>query len=310
MSKLYILVGIPGCGKSTWAEKNLADSFRLLSSDKYREELFGDINDQTHNDEVFKHLYANMVCYLNNNENVCLDATNLTRKSRAKVFNLLKDNHIECEKIAVVFAISEDVCRMRNLERDRTVPDFVIDRMLRQFEIPFLGEGFDKIEFVDEPDKDYILNDEMLKMVGFNQNNPHHTATLDRHCEECWEHIQAEALRARIDDFVPFSMAARVHDIGKLYTQTWDTEKHYCHYIGHENYGAYKVLTMGSLNSLEDYDSCPIDYRYKLAFYINYHMEPFRLAKAKEETKEKYISQFGEYWNNILLLHEADVNAH
>lgn len=222
MSKLYFLIGLPGCGKSTWAEKHLTDKFhtKILSSDKYREIILGDVNRQDNNDKVFTALYQDMINFLHANCDVILDATNLTRKSRAKVFNLLRDNKIECEKIAVVFAVAEDICRMRNWERDRTVPDYVIDRMLRQFELPFLGEGFDKIEFVDEPDKNYILNNEMLKMIGFDQNNPHHTATLDRHCEECWEYIQAEALRAKIDDFVPFSMAARVHDIGKLYTQT------------------------------------------------------------------------------------------
>lgn len=60
MKEIRLVCGLSGSGKSYFAEKlknNLeAENFRvdLLSSDSIRQEVFGDINDQTHNIEVFQ----------------------------------------------------------------------------------------------------------------------------------------------------------------------------------------------------------------------------------------------------------------
>ena len=55
-----MLMGLPGSGKSTFANEVVtADSLTsvLISSDSLREELFGDVNDQTHNTEVFEEMH-------------------------------------------------------------------------------------------------------------------------------------------------------------------------------------------------------------------------------------------------------------
>ena len=56
MSKLIVMVGIPGSGKSyranTFAKYN---DVKILSSDTYRKELFGDENDQTHKTGLVPH---------------------------------------------------------------------------------------------------------------------------------------------------------------------------------------------------------------------------------------------------------------
>ena len=52
-----MLVGIPGSGKSTWAENNKDIVNEVIqSSDELRKEL-GDINDQSKNEEVFNILH-------------------------------------------------------------------------------------------------------------------------------------------------------------------------------------------------------------------------------------------------------------
>jgi len=303
MNKLYVLVGLPASGKTTYANNNL-DAV-ILSSDEYREKMYGDINDQMHNSEVFDALYKDMIRLLRDSKNVCVDATNISRKSRSRIINLIRDSHIYCDIECVLFATSIGTILYRNSIRDRVVPIGVINKMLCSFELPFLGEGFDNLTIIDSPDTETSISDKSCKMINFNQNNPHHSLSLDRHCEKCWEYLMSKDLTTPLND--ELKLASRIHDIGKLYTQTVDDNSGFCHYIGHDHYGSYIVLTTSKLN---DSEYLSVNSRYKIAFYINYHMEPFRLRDAKEKTKFKYITQFGDEWNNIMILHEGDKNAH
>ena len=60
MDKVYflMLVGLPCSGKSTISKK-LAEKYNatIFSSDALREEMFGDVNDQTHNQELLYVLF-------------------------------------------------------------------------------------------------------------------------------------------------------------------------------------------------------------------------------------------------------------
>ena len=88
MPELILVIGLPGSGKSTWVREkyDYARLFQgkttILSSDQVRQELFGDENDQTHNEEVFQYIKEVAVGRLKMGHRVIIDATNLTRKSR------------------------------------------------------------------------------------------------------------------------------------------------------------------------------------------------------------------------------------
>ena len=91
--------------------------------------------------------------------------------------------------------------------------------------------------------------------------------------------------------------ASPIHDIGKLYTQTFDNEGN-AHYYNHENVGAYEILTHIS------YDVPPIITLFVVTI-VNYHMKIFTLKTEKSINKWKNI--FGEKLYNILeLFTEAD----
>lgn len=48
---IVILVGISGCGKTTWCN-NYIDEATILSMDSIRKEVFNNASDQSHNEDV------------------------------------------------------------------------------------------------------------------------------------------------------------------------------------------------------------------------------------------------------------------
>lgn len=140
-----LLIGLPASGKSTYATEVKPDL--ILSSDKIREELYGDESRQGNPAEVFSVLYERMEKAIDNgngSEHIIIDATNMSKRDRSKAIEIAKGgNHIIR---AVVMDTPIAVCIRRNDARERKVPDFVFDRMLRKYEEPSLSEGFDIIE--------------------------------------------------------------------------------------------------------------------------------------------------------------------
>ena len=74
--KLYVLVGLSGSGKSTLAAQRDANTV-IVSSDAIREELTGEIEDQSRNNEVFEIFHQRIRKNLEEGKNAIADATNL-----------------------------------------------------------------------------------------------------------------------------------------------------------------------------------------------------------------------------------------
>ena len=139
-------VGLPGSGKSTWAEKNKDELNAVIhSSDAIRAE-FGDVNDQSKNTDVFQILHSRIKEDLMAGKNVIYDATNLVKKRRVAFLDEV--GNIPCKKVCVLFATPYDMCLARNLSRDRHVPEDVIERMYQNFQIPTIHEGWDDIQII------------------------------------------------------------------------------------------------------------------------------------------------------------------
>lgn len=143
---LTVLIGLPASGKSAYANelKQLKPNTVILSSDSIRKQLFGDETDQSDNNKVFNHLYMIMQSHLLTFNDVIIDATNINRKSRKRIFERL--GNIPCRVNAVVFATPYNECLARNKARERQVPEHVIQKMYYSFEFPQKFEGFDEIE--------------------------------------------------------------------------------------------------------------------------------------------------------------------
>ena len=88
---VYIMVGVPGSGKSTVAkELSEQNGAIILSSDSIRKELYGDENIQGDGRCVFKTLFERANNAISNGFDIIIDATNVDRKSRKSVFKSLK----------------------------------------------------------------------------------------------------------------------------------------------------------------------------------------------------------------------------
>ncbi len=153
MPTLYVTIGIPGSGKSRWAQTK-TDAI-LVSTDAIRQELCGNITDQTRNAEVFDVAHAAIRCHLLAGHNVVFDATNLRGFNREVLLKTLPP----CDRVAVVFPCDAETAKarvradIRDGKNRSDVPDHAIERMARLFaeevsETALLAEGFDEIIYI------------------------------------------------------------------------------------------------------------------------------------------------------------------
>jgi predicted kinase len=161
---IIIPVGIPGCGKSTWACAQGYSPVRLhsflgltstlwddgvsriiVSSDQIREHM-GNINDQSQNKSVFDLFYGFTNYHLGYYaHSVYADATNLERRSREELYKIAKRYDA---KVHVLLFNNPMEAIMRNRKRERVVPEDVMHRMIGKLErarVELLQEPYDSI---------------------------------------------------------------------------------------------------------------------------------------------------------------------
>lgn len=145
MQKLFVMVGVPGSGKTVFA-KELAEDIGAVHIDvnKVRYELTHNYSDTKHHEEVFAKAHAMMLDALEEGKNVIFDATSVSRKARKSILDYIPENLREkIEVIAVFINIPLEKSLERNKARSRIVPERVVLRMYRQMDFPRIEEGFD-----------------------------------------------------------------------------------------------------------------------------------------------------------------------
>lgn len=311
MSKLIVMVGLPGSGKS-YKAKELSDLYnaQIFSSDLYRKIMFGDENDQTHNEEIFKKLYSELNIWLAVGKNCILDATNVTLKARKKIFdNLTKENREKTHFIAYVMNTPIKECIKRDKKRERSVGVDVINKFYQSYQHPQKFEGFDDIiinefgPFLIDGREHFFFD----SMTNFNQENPHHIYALDEHCKRlsmCYTPNTDDLKQVNNTDLIKH-IAGLFHDVGKLYTQKFD-EKGVAHYYNHDNVGTYELVSKlwcwyPNYNGFIDLDGLN-----EILFYVNYHMRAHK-DFLNPKAEKKYRSLFGdERFDSLLEFAEND----
>jgi predicted kinase len=151
MNTLYITVGLPGSGKSTYAKEFIkGKEIEYLSSDSLRAVYGKSEEDQTVTPLVFGHIKRKVDEFLKDGKNVMVDATSVNRKERSDYINTAKK--YGAKVVAIVFKMDRQGLIDRNKKRGeqggRVVPDWVIDKMLAKFEEPSYSEGIDVMIYV------------------------------------------------------------------------------------------------------------------------------------------------------------------
>lgn len=152
MPTLTVLIGLPGCGKSTYAKKKKEAGITIISPDEIREELTGDMSDQSRNRDVFKLAHKRTKEALRCGYSVVFDATDLTRKARNELLSCIPDRHNTYVEY-ILFRVPLEECMKRNRQRSRRVPEEVIRRMDNSFTLPSRKkEDYDRLTiFGQEP---------------------------------------------------------------------------------------------------------------------------------------------------------------
>lgn len=156
MKMLYLMVGVPGSGKSTLCEKYKGETTAWISRDAIRFSLLKDGDDYfAKEDETWKKFVATIQEALDNPiyENVIADATHLNERSRNKLLKCLTLT----DKVglgAIVMDVDYQTCLIRNNKREgrARVPAYIMKSMAKSASSPIHDKAYNYylVLFADE----------------------------------------------------------------------------------------------------------------------------------------------------------------
>lgn len=152
--KAYILIGLPGTGKSTWIKNQTwALGLTVVSTDVFVED-YARAQGKTYS-EVFESympqaielMVAQVIDARKQGKDIIWDQTSTTIASRKRKFNMLADKY---EMIAVVFISPdrEEWNRRLASRPGKVIPEHVLLDMQKNFEYPRYAEGFSTMYLV------------------------------------------------------------------------------------------------------------------------------------------------------------------
>lgn len=146
---LYVLVGLPASGKSTWAGMQKFDNTVIVNTDKHVQ-AYADSVGKTYS-EVFNEYMPQAIGLMmeevreavRNKQSIIWDQTSTTVASRKRKFYYTADY----KKVAVIFKIRDPEDHKRRLASrpGKEIPIDVIAQMSEQWEEPTVEEGFNEI---------------------------------------------------------------------------------------------------------------------------------------------------------------------
>lgn len=153
----YMLVGVPGSGKSTWAEPYLTRAdVKLVSSDAYIEQIakmmgktYGDIFKATIG-EATKFMEQHLNEAIGNTQTIIWDQTNLTMASRRNKLNRLIDAGYDVTAVAFECPAPELKRRreQRAADTGKVISESIIEQMTAKYVRPTRLEGFKNVIIV------------------------------------------------------------------------------------------------------------------------------------------------------------------
>jgi predicted kinase len=143
------LVGIPTSGKSTFSSNQKYRDYVRVSSDDILQEIAKE-RQQSYNTIFQANIRFAQIAMMKvlrkaveENRSLIWDQTNLTKKQRKEK---LKHIPAHYKKTAVYFVIPLETALKRNTQRPgKVIPPEVLERMIGEYELPTLEEGFDQV---------------------------------------------------------------------------------------------------------------------------------------------------------------------
>ena len=160
-SKLYLMMGCPGSGKSTYLKERFSQPPVVVSRDAVRFSMVKEDEEYFSKEkEVFKEYIEQIRTAIKFNAEVFADATHLNESSRAKVLRALGSDLKDVEVNVIWVRVPLEVAITQNEFRSGTrayVPTSVIRRMYSQATMPSKEEGFEHIYIFDGKTEKEIL---------------------------------------------------------------------------------------------------------------------------------------------------------
>lgn len=330
--RFMMTVGLAGSGKSK-TSKDLISSRNdivYLSSDLIRLELFGDAEIQRNHGEVFNLMTKRSIDALKNGHHVIFDATNINRRRRKGLLRQLPEN---TRKIALYISTEYKEVLKQNKNRDRVVPEKVIEKMYKNMHVPIYNEGWDEIVFshhdLSSEGKMPVLITESIKLAvslgieGYEvmnllashfeeflgiydlpQDSKYHSFSVSRHTYHVYKYVLENWDEDDPDKNVML-WTALLHDIGKSFCKSFINRKgektRYANFIGHENVGSQIAIHFLHKMNFDD------DFIHKVTTLIQFHM----YLLDENANKNKLMDYVGrKNYMKLEFLREADTLAH
>lgn len=147
MKTLYVMIGVPGSGKSHWIKSTIPHA-TVISPDTYLEEKFGYDWTPVNAAKAWASCYQALgralmeETFKNDDAEYVWDSTNPTPRDRSAMLNMALG--AGWKVVAVYFDTPFEVCRARNDKRPRhrKVPSRTMEDMQMRLTPPQSGEGF------------------------------------------------------------------------------------------------------------------------------------------------------------------------
>jgi len=160
---IYLLIGLPGTGKTTFRKQDRFKDYTVLSSDDYIEKEATE-NGTTY-DAIFKETIKSATAEFNRQLDyhlvngtvpLMIDRTNLTKNSRSRFIQLARQYRYEIYGVDLNAIAVDDPGEWKRRLASRAgkqIPGYVLKNMLETYEPPTMDEGFTYIISLKEWNK-------------------------------------------------------------------------------------------------------------------------------------------------------------